>query len=299
MMRTRFLVALLLFWLAVASLSACAQVSPEVPAQQNGTSIPEGGHVPTFNPCETDYGGLWAEWRLAAIRDTAGHLLFWMFIIVCAGLVYSAARDWSLEKRDARREEVDQSIITSLYWGYAYAGYLLLKERNQIFATSKPSIDQDEIHIDVGSQGPSLGAGLQQEESEYATKAKLMALANSASTQILVVSEADSMRVPEQNVPSSSNSQVHSSGDLATLLAQRETRIAELERENIEISKRLETLLDDPNGTFFNLEKKKQLDRCRAARNIAERKVAAYTVIKGSLTPTELERYGNATQSSE
>ena len=67
-----------------------------------------------INPCNVNYGGLLAEWRIAEVQETIENVYFWALIVFCSGFVLSMSYNvWLLQERD-NREETTGAIIAQL-----------------------------------------------------------------------------------------------------------------------------------------------------------------------------------------
>jgi len=73
------------------------------------------------NPCNVNYGGLLAEWRIAEVQETIENVYFWALIVLCAGLILSTSYNaWLLHERE-NREQITGAIIAQLSNAHIYA----------------------------------------------------------------------------------------------------------------------------------------------------------------------------------
>ena len=67
-----------------------------------------------INPCNVNYGGLLAEWRIAEVQETIENVYFWTLIVLCCGFVLSTFYNaWLLQERE-NREQITGAIIAQL-----------------------------------------------------------------------------------------------------------------------------------------------------------------------------------------
>ena len=64
-----------------------------------------------INPCNVNYGGLLAEWRIAEVQETIENVYFWALIVFCSGFVLSMSYNvWLLQKVE-NQEQATGAII--------------------------------------------------------------------------------------------------------------------------------------------------------------------------------------------
>ena len=74
-----------------------------------------------INPCNVNYGGLLAEWRIAEVQETIENVYFWALIVLCCGLILSAAYNaWLLQEREDRLQ-ITGAIIAQLWNAHIFA----------------------------------------------------------------------------------------------------------------------------------------------------------------------------------
>jgi hypothetical protein len=74
-----------------------------------------------INPCNVNYGGLLAEWRIAVVQETIENVYFWALIVVCSGFVLSMSYNvWLLQKVE-NQEQATGAIIAQLSNAHVFA----------------------------------------------------------------------------------------------------------------------------------------------------------------------------------
>ena len=74
-----------------------------------------------INPCNVNYGGLLAEWRIAEVQETIENVYFWALIVFCSGFVLSMSYNvWLLQERE-NREQTTGAIIAQLSNAHVFA----------------------------------------------------------------------------------------------------------------------------------------------------------------------------------
>ena len=74
-----------------------------------------------INPCNVNYGGLLAEWRIAVVQETIENVYFWALIVFCGSLILSTSYiAWLLQERE-NREQITGAIIAQLSNAHVFA----------------------------------------------------------------------------------------------------------------------------------------------------------------------------------
>jgi hypothetical protein len=68
-----------------------------------------------INPCNVPYGGLLAEWRLAAVQETIENVYYWGILFLIIALIISMSFNvWHIRRQD-NRERIAGNIIAQLW----------------------------------------------------------------------------------------------------------------------------------------------------------------------------------------
>jgi len=74
-----------------------------------------------INPCNVNYGGLLAEWRIAAVKETIESIYYWALIFLCVGLMLASAYiAWLLHQREDRLQ-IAGAIVAQLWNAHVFA----------------------------------------------------------------------------------------------------------------------------------------------------------------------------------
>ena len=74
-----------------------------------------------INPCNVNYGGLLAAWRLAAVKETIENINFWALLFLCGSLTLATAYiAWLLHEREDRLQ-ITGAIIAQLWNAHMFA----------------------------------------------------------------------------------------------------------------------------------------------------------------------------------
>jgi len=80
-----------------------------------------------INPCNVNYGGLLAEWRIAEVQETIENVYFWALIVFCSGFVLSMSYNvWLLQKVE-NQEQATGAIIAQLSNAHVFARRKILE----------------------------------------------------------------------------------------------------------------------------------------------------------------------------
>ena len=74
-----------------------------------------------INPCNVNYGGLLAEWRIAEVQETIENVYFWALIVFCSGFVLSMSYNVWLTSEGDNREQATGAIIAQLSNAHVFA----------------------------------------------------------------------------------------------------------------------------------------------------------------------------------
>jgi hypothetical protein len=137
-----------------------------------------------INPCNVNYGGLLAEWRIAEVQETIENVYFWALIVFCSGFVLSMSYNmWLLQERD-NREQATGAIIAQLSNAHVFARRKVL-ETTEAYKKLVAQIDAEDA------------AGEEQ-------------AAQPASTSTLAIAAAITPNASEASVPSAANTRDNS-----------------------------------------------------------------------------------------
>jgi len=74
-----------------------------------------------INPCNVNYGGLLAEWRIAAVKETIEHIYYWALILLCVSLMLATSYiAWLLHQREDRLQ-IAGAIVAQLWNAHVFA----------------------------------------------------------------------------------------------------------------------------------------------------------------------------------
>ena len=74
-----------------------------------------------INPCNVNYGGLLAEWRIAAVKETIENIYYWALIFLCVSLMLATSYiAWLLHQR-ADRLQIAGAIVAQLWNAHVFA----------------------------------------------------------------------------------------------------------------------------------------------------------------------------------
>jgi len=107
-----------------------------------------------INPCNVNYGGLLAEWRLAEVQETVENVYFWALIVFCSGFVLSMSYNvWLLQERD-NREETTGAIIAQLSNAHVFVRRQVL-ETTEAYKKLVAQIDAEDAAGEEQSTQPA------------------------------------------------------------------------------------------------------------------------------------------------
>ena len=74
-----------------------------------------------LNPCNVNYGGLLAEWRIAAMKETIENIYYWALIFLCGSLMLATSYiAWLLHQREDRLQ-IAGAIVAQLWNAHIFA----------------------------------------------------------------------------------------------------------------------------------------------------------------------------------
>jgi len=83
-------------------------------------SIIERG-LKRINPCNVNYGGMLAEWRIAAVKETIENIYYWALIFLCGSLMLATSYiAWLLHQREDRLQ-IAGAIVAQLWNAHVFA----------------------------------------------------------------------------------------------------------------------------------------------------------------------------------
>ena len=132
-----------------------------------------------INPCNVNYGGLLAEWRIAEVQETIENVYFWALIVFCSGFVLSMSYNvWLLQKVE-NQEQATGAIIAQLSNAHVFARRKVL-ETTEAYKKLVAQIDAE----DAAGEGQST---------------------QPASTSTLAIAAAITPNAPESSARSATN----------------------------------------------------------------------------------------------
>jgi hypothetical protein len=107
-----------------------------------------------INPCNVNYGGLLAEWRIAEVQETIENVYFWALIVFCSGFVLSMSYNvWLLQERD-NREQTTGAIIAQLSNAHVFARRKVL-ETTEAYKKLVAQVDAEDAAGEEQATQPS------------------------------------------------------------------------------------------------------------------------------------------------
>jgi hypothetical protein len=107
-----------------------------------------------INPCNVNYGGLLAEWRIAEVQETIENVYFWALIVFCSGFVFSMSYNvWLLQERD-NREQTTGAIIAQLSNAHVFVRRQVL-ETTEAYKKLVAQVDAEDAAGEEQSTQPS------------------------------------------------------------------------------------------------------------------------------------------------
>jgi hypothetical protein len=112
-----------------------------------------------INPCNVNYGGLLAEWRIAEVQETIENVYFWALIVFCSGFVLSMSYNvWLLQKVE-NQEQATGAIIAQLSNAHVFARRKIL-ETTEAYKKLVAQIDAEDAAGEEQSTQPALTSTL-------------------------------------------------------------------------------------------------------------------------------------------
>jgi len=112
-----------------------------------------------INPCNVNYGGLLAEWRIAEVQETIENVYFWALIVFCSGFVLSMSYNvWLLQKVE-NQEQATGAIIAQLSNAHVFARRKVL-ETTEAYKKLVAQIDAEDAAGEEQSTQPALTSTL-------------------------------------------------------------------------------------------------------------------------------------------
>ena len=107
-----------------------------------------------INPCNVNYGGLLAEWRIAEVQETIENVYFWALIVFCSGFVLSMSYNvWLLQKVE-NQEQATGAIIAQLSNAHVFARRKVL-ETTEAYKKLVAQIDAEDAAGEEQSTQPA------------------------------------------------------------------------------------------------------------------------------------------------
>jgi hypothetical protein len=112
-----------------------------------------------INPCNVNYGGLLAEWRIAEVQETIENVYFWALIVFCSGFVLSMSYNvWLLQKVE-NQEQATGAIIAQLSNAHVFARRKVL-ETTEAYKKLVAQVDAEDAAGEEQSTQPALTSTL-------------------------------------------------------------------------------------------------------------------------------------------